>query len=325
MTEKELYNMEQKIRFLDQYQGDTRERYLNILEKATLSEKILNKDLYDFSSPEVKDVIISADATSINSIVGYVSVYRNYIRWAIVNGLTKSNINPLDFKDHTFYDSMLDKDKKVYLTDDEIIGIEDNLMQNAQDRVCCRLLYEGLTLNELIDAKKEDVDFERKVIKLPNRERVKEIPLSDRALEIIRKANAETRYSLYIKDPNAPVADRPLKNNGFIVRGLAKKNNVGEDEKVTYMQVRNRFNFVKENYFSLITTKNITKSGMLKVGKDILLQKGKLEQEDINNIAEKFGYSYFTTYAQGEPYRYINTQGVRKVVTEEAIKRVYNI
>lgn len=312
-----MYNEEIKEKFLSSYDRGTQGAYRNILNKAEPEEIRLSTDLYDFSLEDIKRVLYNIAPQTINSSATAGSVILTYINWAITNGLRNSNINPLVGLDEEFYMQFV-QNLKLYYSEDEIIWLEEHLV-NYQDIVIIRLLFEGVHTEELLNLTKHDVDFNDNILRLKNGDQVRTLKVSDRALKFIKGAIEQEKY--YFK--NGMINEDAKRSEGDLVQSeyvLRKSYTNVKDkviDKVDYHIISHRLIVIKELFdYHILTPIKITQSGMIKMGKDLLLRDGKLGKGQYKEIAERFN-------------RYITTDGysrlseLKKIVNVDNIKELY--
>ena len=98
--------------------------------------------------------------------------------------------------------ALFNHDNKVehYLSDDQLVGLMDVLRSDENRTVCniaILLLGTGCRLNEILSAKKSDIDVENRVLKIAasnsKSKRVRTVPLNDASLDIILKQFSDTK------------------------------------------------------------------------------------------------------------------------------------
>ena len=152
-----MYNEEVKETFLqylideEGYTEETVHVFRFVFYKSYDVEDVLQKDMYDFNMSELKQVLLNANKSTLNSVRAFASMIKKYIDWAIRTGLTNSNINPMEMFTVSDYEECIDKSRKLFISEEELIEIEDQLV-NYQDKVILRLLFE-------VDFEDDNVSF----------------------------------------------------------------------------------------------------------------------------------------------------------------------
>jgi site-specific recombinase XerD len=325
-----MYNEEVKETFLqylideEGYTDETVHVFRFVFYKSYDVEDILQKDMYDFNMSELKQVLLNANKSTLNSVRAFASMMKKYIDWAIHTGLVNSNINPMDMFTTKDYEECIDKSKKLFISEDELIEIE-NRLANYQDKVIPRLLFEGANgheVSELINLRIHDVDFKNKRLRLyDNKNGERFINVTDRCMDIIEKAIKEETYyarnaekeSKHGKDEYRYFeTDRVIKN---VLTGRTKK---VADKNVVYR----RMYLIKELFdMPYLTIKNIWRSGMIKMAVDLYKEEGELTNKQLAKIAEQFGLGKIINNGH-ETY---NFHAMRQFINRDNILDLYGI
>jgi site-specific recombinase XerD len=325
-----MYNEEVKETFLqylideEGYTDETVHVFRFVFYKSYDVEDILQKDMYDFNMSELKQVLLNANKSTLNSVRAFASMMKKYIDWAIRTGLTNSNINQMDMFTTKDYEECIDKSKKLFISEDELIDIEDKLV-NYQDKVILRLLFEGANgheVSELINLKKYDVDYEKKQLRLyddKNGERF--IVVSDRCLEFIERAIDEKKY--YARNGDKTSAHGKSEYEYFetdhvIKNVLTGRTKGAADKNVVYR----RMYMIKEIFdMPYLTIKNVWRSGMIKMAVDLYKEEGELTNKQLAKIAEQFGLGKIINNGH-ETY---NFHAMRQFINRDNILDLYGI
>lgn len=325
-----MYNEEIKESFLqylideEGYTEETVNVFKFVFYNSYDTEDILQKDLYDFNMNELKQVLLAENKSTVNSVRASASRLKKYIDWAIRTGLTNSNINPMDMFTTKDYEDCVDKSRKLFISEDELIEIEDKLV-NYQDKVILRLLFEGANgyeVSELINLKKYDVDYANKRLRLyddKNGERF--ITVSDRCLDIIEKAINEKVYYARNgeKESKHGKSEYPYYETDHIIKNVLTGRTRGEaDKNVIYR----RMYMIKELFdMPYLTIKNIWRSGMIKIAVDLYKEEGELTNKQLAKIAEQFGLGKIINNGH-ETYNY---HAMRQFINRDNILDLYGI
>lgn len=316
---KKLYNPEVKKRFLEKYPYSSYER---ILQRSYVFEEALGKDLYDFNMDDIKRVLYDLNPLTLGSSRSNGRIITSYIDWAIEEGFRRNNINPLKTVQSEWFDQFVDQNKKIFITDQELEDIERNCV-NAQDAVIVRALFEGLTVTELLNLKKEDVDYENNVLKLKDDKKgERTLKVSDQCIKLISQAATETKHY----KNNGMVTEstkrtwNELIDNEYVLRpSKTKVKYVGRADE--YLIYRRLYTLKKTLGYPYLTTKNISNSGKLKMARDLYLKEGALGREQLEKIAERFNISIVNVNG----YETYNLTTLRDFITPENLKAYYDI
>lgn len=300
----DFYNSEHKERYLKSLNTEsTRKSYAIILRKTEMMESSLNKDLYNFSLHEISQFLFTLKATKISSLRHAGSVIRNYIQWAIEQDLRKDNINPLvAVTTHEWYSQFVDDSSLMLFTEKRIGNIVDSLI-NAQDQAVVQAVFEGIsghTMSELANMKMEHISesvIEGKYrIKLfndtPEGIKTREILISKNLFKILDEANKEVKYlknnGVVLETIKSRVSD--LVENDYILRTAVNSRKSDGDDAPAQAQVLGlRIKKAGEfNNFPMLTTINLRNSGMLKLARDLHVERGKLDTEEYHEICDHF-------------------------------------
>lgn len=316
----ELYNEKIKEEFLSQYPEGTSETYRYVFYRSKDTEDVIGRDLYTFSSEEILSVIKASNHTTINAIRHTWNIIKLYLTWA--SKYSGSNINVAENITMDELRDCLDKSKKLYNTEEELIDIE-NSAANAQDIVGLRLIFEGVggfQLSEICNLRFSDVNWNNNILKLrDDKLGERELTVSDRCISIIKSAYNQ---EVYLKNNGESTARNPeamLQETDYIVKNIQtslNKNVHGIDRHTLYR----RISVLSEAYeLPYLTPKNVEKSGMIKMGYDLYKESGKLEIEELTKIAERFNIRKIKINGA---MRY-NFQTLKEFVNLENIKELY--
>lgn len=289
-----LYNQEVKERFLTEeyYNPNSRMLYRRILARCYILEDFYEKDVYDFTYKQRRELCDSFNVTTMNSIKSSISVVNRYVAWAVKNGYaptTQFGIEKLltvdDMKEHLSKNAL----KNMYIKNrEELESICDKVLVNAQDAVVVVLLYEGLYSKEqedMINLRKSEFDYEQRTLQVGDRI----VKVSEHSAKIIQNAIEEDTY--YKSNGLAVAAKAPilnLNNNEYIIRGTYRKNS--ESNPVT----RSLINLRVTNIGSYIGKRSITPysiffSGLANKLREFEEINGELTNEDFERVCREFG------------------------------------
>lgn len=304
-----LYNTEIKEKYLETLAENSVAPIKNALYKANDIEETIEKDLFDFTPEEIKQVLIHANSKSIAGVRNILSYLNGYVNWAIGKGYRNNALNPIINIDTSNESLMeyIDKSRKIYYTNEEIDQIIETLL-NSQDKVMLHLaFYEGITMEELMDLKISDVDTVNGILKCEKRQ----IKLTNEfSLGLIERAYNENEYIAINTE-----ARRDLADSEFIIRNTvsARTKNVTQISKsVLFSRISN----IRERFgYEDFTFKAISKSGMIYDAYKI----GKINSEILGEIADKFGVNKINVRG----YEYHNVSILKKFINKENIVELY--
>lgn len=256
--------------------------YVILNENVALAEKNKDKDLYDFNTSEIVDLVNNTFITVKTGVKNQnFNIIKTYIDWAIERGLLVTGINPCD--------SITDNDFKVsekmakdyYQTLDEFYSWLKELKCSKVDKALITLVRYGVEIKETVKLQFEDINKEEKIITIRNNNDFKFLPIDDRFIEVME----DSKYcSDYDKTSYVQEGD-------YIVKQTRK----GRRERPEINSIRNRFNIISVN--NGIARINPT---MLKDNReyDLLLeiakQNGELATKDFKDIIQIFNYKNIT-------------------------------
>ncbi|MGM7720603.1 phage lytic cycle repressor MrpR family protein [Metabacillus sp. Hm71] len=316
----ELYNPEIKEEFLSQYPENTRETYRYVFIRSKATEDIIGRDLYTFSADEIISTLKDANHTTLNAIRHSWNIIKLYLDWAV--RYSGSNINQAKNITMDELRNCLDKSKKLYMTEEELIEIEDKAA-NAQDIVALRLIFEGVggsSLSEVCNLNYNDIDWNNNKLTLKDdKHGEREITVSDRCIKIIKSAYLQSTYYKNNGQSTARNPEAELQKSDYILQNIQTnltKNVNGVDRHTIYRRVTT----LSESFdLPYLTPKNVEKSGMIKMAYDLYKESGKLDNEELEKIADRFSVRKVKIAGV---YKY-NYQTLREFINMENIKELY--
>jgi integrase len=150
----------------------------------------------------------------------------------------------------------------------------------------------GAGLEELVNLKVEDVDFENNKIHIEGKhERI--ITVEQDTIDSIQDA-IEERFYVRRNETNGD-SNMLLNITPYVLRPIVRKNS---KTKINPMVIRNRISNIAELYSNpYITPTNIQRSGMIYYIKKMMEEKGyksfkEVESKDFEPILYRYGYDY---------------------------------
>lgn len=323
--EDEMYNKDLKEQFIARYPENTQNTYKRIFYYSAPVEEMNGIDLYEFNLNQISEVLKSMNPSTIASVKSVVSIIKAYIDWAI--HYRSNNLNPLDIVDTNWERQFVDTTRKMFYTHKEIFEEIIPHCVNAQDAVIIALLFEGASgkeVSELRNLKIGDIDFDAKLVTLTNdKGEQRQIPVSDATLQLIREAANQKEY--FKRNGNIAENSRNIRvtsdliETGYLIKPAKTK--VVHVEQVNTHVIYGRLSTISE-IFELpnFTVKNIQRSGMIYMAKQILERDGYFDNKDqYFEICERFGVNKFDNHGYETYYWY----GMKEYVNTEMIEQLY--
>jgi integrase len=223
-----LYNKEQKLRFMEQYDQDTQDVYSYIFKSCYRIERRFNKDVCQFSHEQFKTLLENFRSTSLQSLKVRTSRLRTYIDYCISNGLAVDQdgkavqVNVADIFDTSALEKFVRADaiRKKYLIGEEMDNFID-FCYNAQDAVVVQLLRQGVKgkdLYEIRNLSKQDIDFLDRILTLHDNDgSVRKHKVDEKTMGLIMEALGQTHY---VAKNGTTDRERVLIQGDYVVRPL---------------------------------------------------------------------------------------------------------
>lgn len=300
-----FYNEQIKHRFLNFVNPDPESAsykiYAAALSRAKGLEETYHKDLYNFNLDEIEQLMKYFNCSTVVSAHTRLNNIQNYISWAIREGYTDSNINPLDgIVSNAYCKKIVGDVTRVLITEDEMFDII-NRLRNFQDQAIIYALFEGVAgkeLSELTNLTLGDVNKEQLSVQLRGTEGERVIHFhDDRLINILIKACTESTYWINNGERDETSRSRKLRgdgeieilNNTHVVKHL--RGNHSDDTPVQRHTILRRLADIKDflgGEFDFLTPINIRNSGMLRSARDIYWETGKFEDSDALVVCKQY-------------------------------------
>ena len=317
-----FYNESLKREFLSQYSGDSQLTIAYILDKSTSTEYELKKDLATFNEDEIGLVLHIISPINMRSALRYAGMISSYIDWGISKGLSSSNLNPLDGLSKEWYQQFVGN-KKIVFSYNDIKEIMADLV-NFQDKLPILLAFEGVLgedMSEQCNLNRNSYDINSNKLKLKDDVKgEREIEVSDECLAMINSAYNETTYLLKNGMSEGKAKEKPLVDSVYVLKPAQTKNTEANSpiQKFTlYRRLREIKDLFNQPFLSY---KNLHKSGQIKMAVDLFQNRGKLDNEELEMIAEH--YNLNKTVSGGEAY---NFSAMREYINRENILELYGV
>ncbi|OAS85092.1 hypothetical protein [Metabacillus litoralis] len=320
MQKLHFYNEEIKQEFLEKYSDETKRTYSSLFRKVSEHEIFADKDLFDFNFKQLEMLMKRLDFNNANGAKTYGRIISSYLNWAIEKGLRKEE-NPLKNIGNEWFEESVNE-IKLFISEEELIKFENKLV-NFQDKVILRLIFEGVGGFQLTELTNLTInDLNGNILHLnDNKHGERFLTVSDRAINFIKAASKELEYYTRNGNSTSKRTVSPLVENEYVIKSTINKN-VINIKAVDRHQIYRRLSMIEE-IFSLkdFNAKSYEKSGMIKMGKDLYLEYGKLEDEELQKIAERFNVKKIKIAGE---YKY-NYLTLKEFVNIENVKNLYNI
>jgi len=316
------FNNKMKERFLGDMNlsEETKYYYNRLFLKSKFAEETLNKDLAYFNVIELETVLYSLKSATLNACIKEAGIIKTYINWALEKGLRQDGVNPVLMLKEDDYRKFI-PDKNINFTYNDVFDVMIPPVYNASDAICILLPFEGLSLAEMVNLTKYDVDWNNRVLivqKDRNDERTKRVvQVEQKTIDLIAKSIEESEYykknGYYRFNPTPRVKPTlELASNDFIVRA-AQTYGDNENAPADTQTVTRRLKMLKEELDQPeLKFQNLSRSGLLWYAKKLMDEReGRLDTEAYKMIGKKFDVE--PTYAQ-----------LRRTVNEEEVNKLYN-
>jgi integrase len=321
--EKWLYNEDVKEEYLKTLPEGTSKVYRFAFYRSADTEEVVGKDIMFFHGDELKDILISSDHSTFNSIRLTLNVFESYLDWAAKNGKINSNINQAK--------TIKNDELKSYLTNKKILFSEEEIrnmmseMVNAQDKIILQLIFfegiNGYEHSEVLNLTKSDINWTERILHLKdNKHGERTVKVSEETLNLIEKTIEQTHYQNKNGTATGKTPELPLIDNEFVLRSSGTRND--SQDKADKHLIYRRISAMKD-YFGLkyLTAKNIEKSGMISESVKQFEKSGKLTNEELKVVAEKFGVRKVTM----NNYKIYNYSILKQFINADTIMDLYNI
>jgi len=311
------YNNDIKVEFekhlVDLHGEKTAKAYMASFKRSSEMEEFLKKDLYLFTEGQILDVITAGNHASVIAAKSVLTHINAYITWAIQNGLTPANINPVENITTDDIEKAISHNKKFHITEEELIKIEDKLV-NAQDKYVLRALFEGVRgqqFSEIRNLKIDDVQGND--LRLTGlKGEVRTATFSDRFIEIIKSAYEEEYYQYSNGKSDSRIKEAQLKGNGYIFKQKLATRNIGSKEAVPAFHVYRSMEVIKEVAENpYLDPYKIQISGQIAAAKKYLDKHSTLDKYFYEELAKQYNInktnSYNTTKSQ------VNLESVKEL------------
>ncbi|MEK4705835.1 site-specific integrase [Bacillus sp. FSL H8-0512] len=316
------YNREFKENYLDTLSGDSQVKQASLLfNHSQKEEEIRDKDLFDFTTDEILNVLRAMYSTSLGSLETFLYTMVGYIDWSIANGVTKGANNLARLIKTNDLLTCIDSSLKLYITKNELEKMCAELI-NPQDRALLRLLFEGILgfeASEMTSLKKSDIES---ALKNNNMLTVRDTKFGERTVRVDTstlkdciEANAQMEYRPLNGKPGLRNPIVKLADNEYVIK--TKQTNAIRQGQAARTVVSVTFRSLKEIFgLSFLRPMGIVKSGLLYEGYKLMLNGEELNRKALNKI-------YNDRQVKANDLRQKITADRREFLNEETVKKYY--
>ena len=256
--------------------------YVILNENIALAEKNKDKDLYDFSTSEIVDLINNTFITVKTGVKNQnLNIIKTYIDWAIERGLLVTGINPCDSITDNDFKISEKMAKNYYQTLGEFYDWLKELKCSNVDKALITLVRYGVEIKETVKLQFKDINKEEKTIVIRNNNDVKFLPIDDRFIEVMEKSKYCSEY-----DKTSYVQD-----NDYIVKQTRK----GRSERPEINSIRNRFNIISvSNGIARINPTMLKDNRAYDLLLEIAKKNGELITKDFKKVVQILNYKNIT-------------------------------
>ena len=266
---------ENKLIFIEDlmFSNNTKERYWSILDSdlITTSENNKDKDLYEFTSEEIIEVVSALPTTKIRTQKQVLSVINRYINHAIERGWLSTGINPCDIiKSNDDIHSNKESLKRTYMNLDEFYNWIENLEASDVDIMLLVLLRYGCTMKEICNLVYDDVDVYDKTLNVHG----KKYPIDYTFINYVEKAYCCNEYE-----------DIVYQDSNYIIKPTKKT----RSNKVNENSLRNKMTMIADkNNIDRPSINALNKSRKFDLILDVYDEKKILHYSDIEDVLKIF-------------------------------------
>jgi len=194
-----MYRPEQKQAFLEYYRNYREDSTVQLMERifnsTELVENQFNKDVSEFNQIEVLELLKSYNSSSPRRLMSNCKFLSDYYIWCSqVEKLVSGIINPFDKSiTDNMIDNIIPKEdlNKKYFTKEYLIEELNDKVPDVTNQFIAYALFNGITVEELINLKIGDLDFDNNKVKLITG---REIIVDTLFKHLMINANDQTQY-----------------------------------------------------------------------------------------------------------------------------------
>lgn len=190
-----LYNEDRKLRFLEAstYSETTRDSIMICFNSVSRVEKSEKMDLAEFNQIQIIDMLKSLNSRSRDYLQVMCAFFAKYYDWCYTEGLVDNVVNEYA---EGWIKQIIEKTipiefmVKKYFAKKDLLGFLDNI-NDVSNKFFAYGLYLGISLEEIINVKIEDLNEKDKSLKLITGRIVN---VDDLFIDLIKKTNSSSHY-----------------------------------------------------------------------------------------------------------------------------------
>lgn len=304
---------------------DSKLVYISAFKNSEILEEDLNKDLFNFKEEDleklIRDIIKPKTKQSART---YCNILSKYIQWGIESKRSKLSTNPFRRR-QDYYSNFVSDQSSLYLSKEQIDSIVFGLV-NAQDAFIVKASFAGiqgkeisemtnLTIQDIVDA----INNKNKLTLKDKNGKERTIDVDSETLNLAVSANKQEQY--YRQNAKFDYDDK-LKTEVMLPKSIyiLKPTRTSQTNKegyspISHFTVYNRLEMIKKldefiEFKASLTTKNLSRSGMIYEAKLILDQGLEITESVMKDICDKYGMRY--------------QWSLRDFLNEETVNSVYS-
>lgn len=242
----------------DRYSKATYELYGKLILKLDEFEKYKNISAISMTKSDFLELLTSLNSTSLSVLYTYKSAISSYLLFNSDSSRFKIGVLELDKVTKEDLEDCINTraEERQFITKDEYYDLlkdaeEGKFNGNYQDKLILVLLWNKIkgekNYSEILDIKEEDVDFEKRIIALPDRI----VKFTKFEMNIIKKAMYEKQYikTTVNKDHTITRTVTEYAKTDYLVKVTAGSRNANMDtDKIPYSTLANRMS----RYFNIV-------------------------------------------------------------------------
>ena len=317
-----MFNSDIKEKYLDSVTEAVAHQLRPLFSKSEITENLYKKDIYDFTSVQILELIRSFDQTTIGSVKRTLSLLSMYIDWAASYNLSKGTVNlARTISNEELYGCL--GGKKLYISYSELEEMQEKLL-NYQSKAVLRCLFEGISgmaHSELLSLSRQQIEeamLNDNVLTLHDiKNGDRKLKVSSDCLIIALNASKETMYQLKNGRGEGWAKAVSLVDNDYVIKTkITRGKNEGQAGRhIITNLITDISEFFKINF---LTPNTIVRSGHLYRAYQLYKERGVIDNAVRYQIIDDFNLvvsnRYRAVYSMKD---YVNEEVVKKLYAEE--------
>mgnify|MGYP001193193875 CR=1 FL=1 len=275
-----MFNEDQKLRYLRNCNyAETTIETIKIIFKATSRvEEYYNKDLCEFTQAEVNDLLKSMGNKSRAYLKGVCVYLENYYNWCLSEGLISDVINKYN---PVFVTNIINEivPKELlynkYFSKAKLLEYINNIA-DITNKFITYALYYGISIEELVHIKMDDLDINNKILYLSKTNR--NIKVDDMFVKIMQDAN---KAEFYNEDGSMIALDKiglyGYRESEYVLKHMNRTQI--DNQPLTKAMIAKRLSTIKEQSGNeFLTAPTLYKNGLI----NYIIEKFKEDKGIIN-------------------------------------------